>query len=138
MPYAWSPPSCMEPWQYKGSRRSLSSEQAERVDARFEELSSRLAVKLYMILTEKAADEVARDAYVFLEPFADVVVAVATLDRTVCLCADETLGNDIDFQSIVEDAERILREGCVFDALMCVIDGADKRLEHATSPGTAE
>jgi hypothetical protein len=123
----------MEPWEYKVSRRPLSSEQAERVDARFKELSSRLAVKLYLILTEKAADEIAREVYILLEPVADVVVAVATLDRTVRVHVDETVGNDIDFRALMEDGERMLREGSVFDALMCVLDRADKCLEHATS-----
>ncbi len=103
-----------------GSRLSLRHEEWGRVDSLFEQVSASLTSTLVLILTEDSAEDAARIVSVFFEPLVDVVIAVSYPEQKVSIAADYLLWDQFErgFRDLIDEAERLLHEGPVIDALL--------------------
>ena len=86
--YLWSPSGKMGPGLDGHERPGGSEEEWARVDALYREVSARLQFAVYLLLTDRPAENTAESLYVYLEPFAHLVLAIDRENGDVSISSD--------------------------------------------------
>ena len=86
--YVWFPADKMGGGLADQERPAASEEEWGRVDSLYRNVSVELQFAVYVLLTDGPAEKTGVDLYVFLEPFAHLVLAVDRDRGEVSICAD--------------------------------------------------
>jgi len=101
-------------------RPALSDEEWARVDSLYSDLFASLQLAVYLLLTDRPAEKAAEALYVFLEPFAHLVLAVDRETGEVSICSDWWMWKAIESElsGLTERAGSLGRAGRMIDALV--------------------
>jgi hypothetical protein len=127
--YVWFPADKMGDGLADQERPVASEEEWCRVDSLYRDVSTELQFAVYVLLTGRSAESPAEDLYVFLEPFANLVLAVDRERGEVSICADWWLWMvfDAEFCGLQEHVGSIVRTGRTIDASGIPTTGAHER-----------
>jgi hypothetical protein len=101
-------------------RPAVSEEEWARVDSLYRDVSTELEFAVYLLLTDVPAEKAAVDLYVFLEPFANLVLAVDRERGEASICADWWMWRvfEAEFHGLQEHVGSNVRAGRTIDALV--------------------
>lgn len=104
----------------------LSGPVLAHVDVYFAQAVEAIAAKIAIVLTDAPVEDTARHYYVYYEPCAALVIALNPIANDVTLYSDDVRWDELAprFHSLVQDAEQLLREARVAEAVLASIDGA--------------
>lgn len=117
----------------------LSDPLLAHVDVYFAQALEATAGQLAIVLTDAPAEDTARHYYVYYEPCAHLVIALNPIENQVTLYSDHMRWDALGprFTSLIRDAEQLLRDDRIAEAVLASIDGACAALRPAkpSAPG---
>lgn len=129
--YLWFPVGMMGAGLVGGKRPPAPEADWARVDLLYREVSTALKLSLYVLLTDKASEPTSLNVYVFLEPFANLVIALDHVRGDVSICSDWWMWKIFraHFDELTENAGVLLRNGRTTDSLTYSLDGLYRLLK---------
>src|SRR5215470_12197806 len=129
--YQWFPAGMMGGGICGGTRPPWPEEEWARVDSLYRDVSTELHFKLYVLLTDQPAEQMAEALYIYLEPFASIFIALDHVRGEVSIVTDWWMWKifESDFAELTNTAGSLLRSGRTIDALTLGLDRL-RRLFH--------
>ena len=118
--YMWFPTGKMGAGLATQTRPAASEEEWGRVDSLYRDVSTQLQFAIYLLLTAGPAGKASEDLYIFLQPFANLVLAVDHESGEASICADWWLWRIFvaEFNELEEHVASSARGGRTIDALV--------------------